>query len=128
MDDIESGWPEVAHVLDETHVWTRDALGPFWELTVEDPFDPSAWFELGVPAGFPLWYRPEPAALPVGPIGRLIQRTQCRCGHDELQHIILLDECLAGCDCPRYVPRTLPVRMGWHERLVRAIRDAWGWM
>jgi len=81
-----------------------------------------------IPPGFPLWYIRPQLALTVGPIGRLIQSTQCRCGHVELQHIILLDECLGGCDCARYIPRTPPVQMGWHERLVRAIRNAWGWM
>ena len=31
---------------------------------------------LGIPPGFPLWYRPPRPSLPVGPIGRAAQRIQ----------------------------------------------------
>lgn len=125
------------------HLIERDSA--FWEVP-EGSFDPSAWLilewdrtppgELGwdisigswfvpdaVPVGFPSFYRPELPALTVGPIGRLIQSTQCMCGHDELQHIRILDECLGGCDCPRFRLRTPTEALpGWRERLRRLIR------
>lgn len=80
---------------------------------------------LGIPAGFPLWYRPVRPALEVGPLGRLIQRTQCGgCGHDETQHMLLLAECLGvgECACTGYQPRVpVPPRATLRARLQRRI-------
>lgn len=88
----------------------------------QDPWDGYRAF-MGIPPGFPLWYVPERLALTVGPIGRLIQSTQCQCGHDELRHIRILDECLAGCDCRRFVLRMqVEARPGWRERLGKLVR------
>jgi hypothetical protein len=75
----------------------------------------------GIPPGFPLWYVPERLALPVGPIGRLIQRTQCVCGHDSLQHIVVLRECLgdymgAHCQCRDLVMAYPQARPSWWVR------------
>lgn len=118
----EAGWQEIGHIDKDASpfgcsprhgatTFARDTLkdrsgyeGTTIEMIITDFNADMMRILFGIPLGFPLWYVPERLALPVGPIGRLIQRTQCRCGHDSLQHIVVLRECLgdymgAHCQC-----------------------------
>lgn len=45
-------------------------------MSIRRPTDDEVRERLGIPPGFPLWYRPEPPALPVGPVGRRMMRAQ----------------------------------------------------